>query len=181
MKNKDIQTGHLSRSAGITGIEELARATRVAPSARAGRMARWGAGLLAAVLALPALAAEGRWTEGFGQGDLEYFIDAQGMRLYIGCPTADGSADTSSSLALMSVKSSQEVTKFTLKVGGRSYDGPFTADSRVGENDFIALLDDLRKGDAVVTYAGKTLTFPKNNAAKVLPAFGKKGFACNLS
>ena len=40
-----------------------------------------------ALLCSPAFSAEGRWTEGFGQGNLEYFIDKQGFRLYIGCPT----------------------------------------------------------------------------------------------
>lgn len=150
---------------------------------RMGQRVRWahfGVGVLAAMLAVAAPAAQGQWTEGFGQGNLEYFIDAQGMRLYIGCPTQDGSADAASSVSLMSATSSQEVRKFAIQVGGRTYEGPFTADSRVGENNFIALLGDLRKGDAVVSYAGKTLTFPKSNAAKVLPAFGKKGFSCNL-
>jgi len=133
-----------------------------------------------ATLALSAGAADGRWTEGFGQGNLEYFIDAQGMRLLIGCPTQEGSADASSDVSLTSISTSKDVPKFAIKVAGRSYDGPFTADSRVGENNFIALLEDLRKGDAVVSFAGKSLTFPKSNAAQVLPVFGKKGFDCNL-
>ena len=41
--------------------------------------------MLCVLFCIPALAAEGRWTEGFGQGNLEYFIDKQGLRLYIGC------------------------------------------------------------------------------------------------
>ncbi len=134
-------------------------------------------GALLASLALTAPAAEGRWTQGSGQGNLEYFIDAQGMRLYIGCPTQEGAT---SGVSLMSAASSQEVRKFTLKVGGHTFEGPFEADSRVGENNFIALLSDLRKGDAVVSYGGKTITFPKSNAVQVLPAYGKKGFQCNL-
>lgn len=142
--------------------------------------ARGAVGVLAAAFALGAVAADGRWTQGFGQGNLEYFIDAQGMRLYIGCPTQDGSADAPSSVALTSVSSSKDVRKFTIKVGGRTYEGPFATDSQVGENNFIALLEDLRKGDAIVSYAGKSLAFPKSNAAQVLPVFGKKGFACNL-
>lgn len=135
-------------------------------------------GALLATLAVTANAADGRWTEGFGQGDYEYFIDAQGMRLYIACPTQDGAT---SGVSLMSVASSQEVKNFTLKVGGTSFEGPFQADSRVGDNNFLALLQDLRKGNAVASYGGKTVTFPKSNAAQVLPVYGKKGFACNLS
>ncbi|BEP66906.1 MULTISPECIES: hypothetical protein [unclassified Variovorax] len=133
------------------------------------------------VLTAPAAqAAQGQWTQGYGQGNLEYFIDAQGMRLLIGCPTQEGSADAASSVTLTAMASSQEVKKFTVKVGGRTYEGPFEADSRVGEDNFITLLNDLRKGDALVSYGGKTITFAKSNAAQVLPAYGKKGFQCNL-
>ena len=32
--------------------------------------------LASAALTAPTFAVEGRWTEGFGQGNLEYFIDA---------------------------------------------------------------------------------------------------------
>lgn len=102
------------------------------------------------------------------------------MRLHIGCPTQEGSADAASSVTLVSAASSHEVKKFTVKVGGHAFEGPFTADSRVGENNFIALLNDLRKGDAAVSYGGKTITLPRSNAAQVLPAYGKKGFQCNL-
>lgn len=137
--------------------------------------------LASLALAAPAAQAEqGRWTQGYGQGNLEYFIDAQGMRLLIGCPTQQGSADAASSVTLMAVASTQDVKKFTVKVSGHTFEGPFEADSRVGEDNFIALLNDLRKGDAVVSYGGKTITFAKSNAAQVLPAYGKKGFRCNL-
>jgi hypothetical protein len=137
--------------------------------------------LASLALAAPAAQAEqGRWTQGYGQGNLEYFIDAQGMRLLIGCPTREGSADAASSVTLMAVASIQEVKKFTVKVGEHTFEGPFEADSRVGEDNFIALLNELRKGDAVVSYGGKTITFAKSNAAQVLPAYGKKGFQCNL-
>lgn len=133
------------------------------------------------VLTAPAAqATQGQWTRGYGQGNLEYFIDAQGMRLLIGCPTQEGSADAASSVTLMTMASSQEVKKFTIKVGGHTFEGPFEADSRVGEDNFITLLGDLRKGDAVVSYGGKTVIFAKSNAAQVLPAYGKKGFQCNL-
>ena len=126
------------------------------------------------------LAAQGRWTEGFGQGNLEYFIDQDGFRLYIGCPTKDGSADSQSSVSLSQLSNSKDIKKFTIDVNGISYDGPFSADSRVGDNNFLSLLENLRKGDAVVKFGGKSIKFPKSNAAKIIPAYGKK-FNCNMS
>lgn len=126
------------------------------------------------------LAAEGRWTEGYGQGNIEYFIDKNGMRLYIGCPTQEGGADMQSSVSLSQLSSSKNIKKFTIDVNGISYDGPFNADSRVGDNNFLSLLDSLRKGDAVVKFSGKSIVFPKSNAVKVIPINDKK-FSCNLS
>lgn len=125
-------------------------------------------------------AAQGRWTEGYGQGNLEYFIDQEGVRLYIGCPTKDGSADSQSSVSLSQLSSNKEIQKFTIDVNGVSYDGPFSADSRVGDNNFLSLLENLRKGDAVVKLGGKSIKIPKSNAAKVIPSYGEK-FSCNLS
>jgi hypothetical protein len=64
-------------------------------------------------------------------------------------------------------------------VNGFTYDGPFSADSRVGDNNFISLLENLQKGDALVRFGGKSIKFSRSNAAKVIPVFGKK-FSCNL-
>ncbi len=137
-------------------------------------------GLLFAASAASAIAAQGRWTEGFGQGNLEYFIDQDGFRLLIACPTQDGSADAPSGVSLQQLSNSRDVPKFTLSAAGISFDGPFDASSRVGDNNFLALLEGLRKGDAVVKANGKTIRFARSNAAKVLPVYGKK-FACNMS
>jgi hypothetical protein len=137
-------------------------------------------GLLLAGILTVASAADGRWTEGFGQGNLEYFIDAQDIRLYIGCPTESGSSDAASSVNLLSAKTGTSAGKFTVKVGGHVYEGPFEADSRAGANNFIQFLADLRKTDVVVTYSGKTATFPKSNVAAVVPLWGTKKFACNV-
>jgi hypothetical protein len=126
------------------------------------------------------LAAQGRWTEGFGQGNLEYFIDQDGFRLYIGCPTEDGSADSQSSVSLIQLSNDNDIQNFTIDVNGVSYDGPFSADSRVGENNFLSLLENLRKGNAIVKFGGKSIKFPKSNAAKVIPVYGKN-FSCNIS
>lgn len=134
---------------------------------------------LLTLLSLPVFAADGKWTEGFGQGNLEYFIDDQGWRLHIGCPTDQGSAEARSSVSVYRIVDNAPAKAFSLTVGGITFDGPFEANSRVGDNNFLALLQALRKGDAVVKLGTKSLTFPKSNAAKVLPVYGKK-FQCNL-
>lgn len=132
------------------------------------------------ILSEPVAAAKGQWKEGFGQGNLEYFIDQEGVRLYIGCPTKDGSADANSDVSLHQLSSDKDITNFTIDVNGNSYEGPFDAGSRVGENNFISLLEDLRKGDAVVKFDGKSVRFSKGNVADVVPVFGEK-FECNLA
>lgn len=124
-------------------------------------------------------AAEGRWTEGFGQGNLEYFIDQQGLRLYIACPTQNGSQDLSSYVSLIRIDDDSEVPSFTLFINGITYEGPFSADSRVGANTFLSLLDDLRSGDAVLKLYGQSMTIKKSNAAEVLPLYDES-FTCNL-
>lgn len=136
-------------------------------------------GMLCASLCLPVLAAEGRWTEGYGQGNLEYFIDQQGMQLHIGCPTKEGSADAASSVSLRRLSDGKESKKFTISVNGINYDAPFDADSRVGTQNFLSLLEGLRKGNAVIKDGNRSITFPKSNAATVVPVYGKK-FSCNL-
>jgi hypothetical protein len=132
------------------------------------------------LIAMPVVAAEGRWTEGTGQGNLEYFIDKQGFTLYIGCPTQDGSADAYSSVSLNRKNDFSSISSFKILVNGLEFDGPFEANSRVGTNNFLELLNSLRKSDATVKFSGKTITFPKSNASKVIPVSGKKGFECNL-
>lgn len=143
-------------------------------------MKKLAVGFAFATACVNSFAAQGRWTEGYGQGNLEYFIDQDGVRLYIGCPTQDGSADAKSSVSLMQVSNDKEIQKFTIDVNGVTYDGPFSADSRVGDNNFLSLLENLRKGDAVVKFSGKSIKFPKSNATKVVPVYGKK-FSCNMS
>jgi hypothetical protein len=135
-------------------------------------------GILLASLYLNAFAAQGRWTEGYGQGNFEYFIDQGVMRLYIGCPTQNGSADALSNVTVSNLKNDQEVQNFAIKVNGVSYDGPFTAGSRVDSDNFRSLLENLRKGNAVVTFGQTSVKFPKSNAAKVIPV-GKK-MQCNV-
>lgn len=132
-----------------------------------------------AAAATGAIAKEGAWTEGFGQGNLEYFIDAKGWRLYIGCPTQNGSASNSSSVDLISLSTSQSASQFTIRVGGNVYEGPFEANSRAGVRNFLSLLEDLRKSGAVVQYGSIKRTFPRSNVAKVVPVFGKN-LQCNL-
>jgi hypothetical protein len=143
-------------------------------------MKKLATGFVFAAVCVSTYAAQGRWTEGYGQGNLEYFIDQDGVRLYIGCPTKGGSADSQSDVSLSQLSNSKEIQKFTIEVNGVSYDGPFTANSRVGDNNFLSLLENLRKGNAVVKFDGKSIKIPKSNAAKVIPVYGKK-FSCNMS
>lgn len=143
-------------------------------------MKKLAIGLVFSAICVSSFAAQGRWTEGFGQGNLEYFIDQNGVRLYIGCPTKDGSADAPSSVSLSQLSNSKEIQKFTINVNGVSYDGPFSADSRVGDNNFISLLENIRKADVIVKFGEKSVKFPRSNSDKVVPIYGKK-FNCNLS
>lgn len=131
--------------------------------------------ILWASLCMPAFAAEGRWTEGFGQGNLEYFIDNHGVRLYIGCPTGE---DASSSVSLYQVSNGEHAKQFTITVYGITYDAPFEGDNRAGASNFRSLLEGLRKGDATIKVGNKSITYPKSNAAKILP-YGKN-ISCNL-
>lgn len=144
------------------------------------QLTKIGLGIALATACMSSIAAQGRWMEGYGQGNIEYFIDQVGMRLYIGCPTQDGSADSQSGVSLYQISNDEEVKKFTINVNGISYEGPFSADSRVGDNNFLSLLENLRKADALVKYNEKSIKFPKSNAAQIIPAYGKK-FSCNLS
>jgi hypothetical protein len=74
----------------------------------------------------------------------------------------------------------KDLNSFEISVNGNKYSGPFETNSRVGANNYIELLDDLKKGDAVVTHKGGAVTFPRSNAVEIIPTYGKKGFACNL-
>lgn len=136
--------------------------------------------LCAALTSVPAAAAEGVWTEGFGQGNLEYFIDKDGYRLYIGCPTPDGSSGSPSSVTVQNLRTNRDASKFVLEVGGISFDGPFQADSRVGDQNFLAAMERLRKGDAVLHVERRVIKLPRANAERVIPPYGKN-LRCNLS
>lgn len=128
----------------------------------------------------PAVVSKAKWKEGFGQGNVEYFVEDQGIRVYVACPTQEGSADAASGLMLYRLSDQSEVASFQIAVGGKVFDGPFEADSRAGESNFLAFLDAARAGDMTVSYAGKQVVFGRNNAAAVLPAFPSKDFVCNL-
>lgn len=132
---------------------------------------------LMAALATPALAADGRWTRAEAEGDLEFFVDQDTMRLFIACPTAKGQADMASAVTLH-YNDMSEVDKFTVTVGATSIEGPISAEDADGVRRFKALLGALRQGDAEVRYDASTLRLPKGNAATVLP--GADGAPCNL-
>lgn len=134
--------------------------------------------ILLAALASPALAQDVRWSTGGGEGDLEYFIDQDSMRFFIACPTAKGQADLASAVTLH-YNDMSEVEKFSVTVNGVTVEGPLSADSTASAGQFTALVENLRKADAVVRHGDTTLRLPRANAAEVLPAPGKD-FPCNL-
>lgn len=131
---------------------------------------------IAAILIAPtfAHAVEGKWIRGFGQGNYEFFVDKQGMRLYLGCMTEEGSH---SSVSLSWVDNGIDVQNFQIKVGGMTFDAPFETESRVGSNNYHALMDALRKSPSTVTFQGKSIVFPVTGAAKAIPA-GAKATMC---
>ena len=135
-------------------------------------------GLALCALCAPVLAAQGHWTEGYGQGTSEYFIDNQGYRLYIACPPQDPDSSNFASVVLSPLKNGADIQQFTISVNGHTFNGPIETGSRVGAQNFTALIDYLRKADAVVKFAGKSITFPKSDAAKVLPT--QKKLTCNI-
>jgi len=130
-------------------------------------------------LSFSAVAAEGKWIKGYGQGSLEYFVDKGDARLYIGCPSQE-SNDGGSSKIMFFVKD-VEVTSFKLEVDGTTIDGPVKTGSRVGNNNFIFAIDKLLESDAKVKYGKNVVVFPKANINKVLHSFrsGKLGCAIN--
>lgn len=123
---------------------------------------------------LGANAAEGRWVQGFGQGSLEFFVDAQGMRLYLGCMTEEG---TQSYVSLSPVGGGADIPAFEVKVAGLQFSAPFETASRVGANNYLALMQALRKAPATVTYQGRSITFASTGAAQAVPA-GVKATIC---
>lgn len=134
-----------------------------------GRLASLILILIAALgLAAPAShAAEGRWTQAQGQGLTEFFVDAQGMRLYITCNKRSGSQST---VSLTNVQTLQDVPSFRLQVAGTTVDGPLDTGSSVGMDNYKYLLQALRTSDVAASFAGKTVRFPKTGAAQVLPS-----------
>lgn len=135
--------------------------------------------LVLALTCASALAKPVAWREDFGQGNLDYSIDKAGYSLDVGCPTSDGMADALPSVFLLKTSTDRQVTKFTIRANGNTYDGPLDVRSRLDQRIFLSLLDSLRRSDAVVTFGNKTIVYPKSNAAAVLPVYGKK-FPCNL-
>jgi hypothetical protein len=123
-------------------------------------------------------ATEGKWIQGYEQGNYEYFTDKGTARLYIGCPTKEGSATRPSSVQLE--VNGKDINTFKLEVGGNTFDGPFKTGSRVNDNNFTTLIDNLRQTDVKVTFGKTVIVFPKSNAAKVVPTFMSGKLQCNI-
>jgi hypothetical protein len=130
------------------------------------------------IIAFSSFAAQDKWVEGFGQGNLEYSIDKGPVKLRIHCPTKQGSDTASSGIVL--IANNVEIKSFKIEVGGTSYTGPFYTGSRVDDNNFVDLFDKLQKSDAKVTYGKNVVVFPKSNVAAVVPKVRSKDFSCNI-
>lgn len=135
-------------------------------------------------LSFNATATQGKWVQGYGQGNLEYFIDKGNVRLYIGCPSQESNSGGDSRV-MLSIESnspvSGDIKAFKIEAGGDVFDGPIVTGSRVGTNNFIGLIASLQKSDAKVTFANKVIIFPKSNITSVLHTYqsGKLGCAIN--
>lgn len=117
------------------------------------------------------------WTTGFGQGNLEFFLRKDGVKIFIGCPTQDGSADAFSDIRLYrDDNSDQEISPFQLVAEGQSFDGPFEAMSRAGSANFRIAYDVMREGDFTIVYNGRSVQFPRTNGKTEIPDDG----TCNV-
>lgn len=125
------------------------------------------------------LAKQNVWTEGFAQGTTEYFIESGDYWLLISCTDKDDEEAAPSSVTVYNNKTSMSVKAATVTVNGHTFTLPIKANSRVGTNNFIVLLDNLQSSDAVVKFNGNTLTLKKNASNKIIPKYGN-GFTCNM-
>lgn len=130
--------------------------------------------LLLVAVGASASAADNAWSQGYAQGNYEFFADANGLRLYIACPTSEGAH---SSVSLLDSKTNKDLGDFKISLPRMQVDGPLKIDSNVEENNYFALLEQLRQNDATVTYQGKKVVFPKKGADKAIFA-GPKATVC---
>ena len=128
---------------------------------------------------LVGIAAEGKWTKGYGQGNLEFFIDKGNARLSLACPSQESNNGGYADVTLL--VNNKDVRSFKIQAGEVNLNGPFTTSTRGGENSFISLINNLHKTDAKVTYGTNTFVFPKSNVTSVLPTYmsGKLNCAFN--
>lgn len=121
------------------------------------------------------------WMSGYAQGTSEYIVRHGGVAVIVACPTAYGEDTPRSSITLSRADSSQEeIRSFSFLIKGRSFDGPFEADSNVGEANFKHVYSALREGPFTVLYNGLSVDFPKSNAADVMPDIDSNEFDCQL-
>lgn len=135
--------------------------------------------VLLSFVCLMATATEGKWIKGYGQGNLEFFIDKGKARLYIGCPSDE--SNNGGDVNIMLFVNDKEVKSFKVQADGNTYAGPLSSFTRNGAGAVIELINNLRKTDAKVTYGSNVVTFPKSNVTAVLNTYmsGKLGCAFN--
>jgi hypothetical protein len=128
---------------------------------------------------LPALSAEGKWMQQGAQGTREFFIDKQGYRLLVICPTVSDLSEARSAVSLVKMSDGSDVGEFTIKVGKTSVPGNIEASNRLGDSTFLDALRILRNGDALISFGKQSITFGKSNAADILPSSASK-LMCKL-
>lgn len=125
-----------------------------------------------------AFAKDNTWTEGFGQGTTEYFINNNEITLLISCTDKDDENAPESSVVVFNNKTNKKGKGIYIDVNNNKYSLPLVAGSRVDVNNFIQLLEDLRKNDFSLNSSSGSLSFKKNASNKIIPKFGSKNFTC---
>lgn len=132
--------------------------------------------VLALIASAGTMAADG-WKQSYEGGAYEFLTEKQDIRLLVTCNTADKGPQALSSVTLSRLSTGHRIGQFKIIVNGNTYDGPIETASRVGSENFKALMKDLRRGDANVKYAAYTVLMSKTGAAKaILPVDSK--FPC---
>ena len=119
-----------------------------------------------------------QWRAHLAQGNLEYSIVKGEGSVWIDCPTPDGSPTSHSQIGVKF--RDRTVDRFEIIVNNIRYRSPIEANDRLGDDNFLSLLDGIKKSEMSVRFADQAIIFPRNNV-DILPARDETGFACNLS
>lgn len=119
------------------------------------------------------------WTESFAQGTTEYFIESGNHWLLISCTDKDDEDAGYSSVTIYNTKIGKSLKTGNVVVDGHTFTLPVKADSRMGTNNLLVLLDSLRSSDVIANFNGISILFKKNTSNKIIPYFGND-FTCKV-